>query len=287
MAQVRSGKKLSDRGVIALLVDDRSEQKWHEQSYVFKIYQLGVMRRSAELGFQVETYFLQAPGMGAAKIDSILHARGIRGLILAPPYRGNRILPMHWDRYVCVAGSPAWVRQDFDLVVSDHAYNVRLAFEKLRELGYKRIGMCLGLRFVEESRGIPKWLPGYLEAQHYLSPKNRVPLFTGDDWKGDQVAFERWFSKWKPDALLTLRGCEKEWLDTMGIRIPEDIGLASCVLQPGDLFSGVDENFDRVGANAVELVASKIAHNEYGPSEYPKQILIPGRWVSRATTRKQ
>ena len=87
--------------------------------------------------------------------------------------------------------------------------------------------------------------------------------------------------------MLTLRGCEKEWLDTMGIRIPEDIGLASCVLQPGDLFSGVDENFDRVGANAVELVASKIAHNEYGPSEYPKQILIPGRWVSRATTRKQ
>ena len=286
MAQVRSGKKISDQGVIALLVDDRSEQCWHQQSHVFEIYQQGVARRCAELGFQVENYFLRAPEMGAAKIDSILHARDIRGLILAPPYRGNRVLPMHWNRYACVAGSPAWVRQDFDLVTSDHAYNVRFAFEKLKGLGYERIGMCLGLRYVEVSHGIPKWLPGYLEAQHYLPPKNRVPLFTGDYCQGDQVAFEKWFSKWKPDALLTLRGYEKGWLDKSGIRVPEDMGVACCVLRSEDTHSGVNENFDRVGANAVELVVSKIAHNEYGPSEYPKQILIPGRWVAGSTTRK-
>jgi len=42
-----------------------------------------------------------------------------------------------------------------------------------------------------------------------------------------------------------------------------------------------------VGAIAVEQVAGKIAHNEYGPSEFPRQIMIPGRWVTGATTRKQ
>jgi len=286
MAQVRSGRKISDQGVIALLIDARSEQEWHQKSHVFRIYQQGVMRRCVELGFHLETFFLQEPGMRADKIDSILHARGIRGLILAPRYKGDRVLPMQWEWYACVAGAHAWVRHDFDLVASDHAYNVRLAFEELTRLGYERIGMSLELRFVE-NRGVPKWLPGFLEAQHYLPEKNRVPLFTGNYWNDDQAAFEGWLSKWKPDVVLTMRGFEKGWLDKMGVRVPEDIGLASCVLRSGDLFSGIDENFGHVGAIAVEQVTAKIARNEYGPSEHPKQILIPGRWVEGATTRNQ
>jgi len=286
MAQVRSGRKISDKGVIALLVDKASNQEWPGDG-TYRLYLEGAIRRSGELGFHLECFFLRESGMEPRKTDSILHSRGIQGIIFAPPYRGNRAFPLRWDRYVCLGGSFSWEEQDFDLVAADQAYNIRQGFAKLTGLGYERIGMCMPLAFVEGHRRGTKWMAGYLEAQHFLSPKHRIPLFTGNFWDDDRVIFKKWLSKWKPDVLLSMRGHEKAWLDEMGIRIPEDMGLACYVRKDGDIWSGMDENSGVVGATAVEQLAGKIARNEYGLSEYPKQTLIEGRWVTGAMVRKQ
>ena len=84
MSHIRSGKKLSDKGVVALLVDTRSQRDWHSiESY--KIFHEGVLRRGQELGFRVESFFLREPGMSVSRVERILQTRDIRGLIFAPP----------------------------------------------------------------------------------------------------------------------------------------------------------------------------------------------------------
>lgn len=287
MTQVRLGKKICDQGTIALLVDKRSKNEWF-LAEAFGEYHQDIVRRARELGYQVECFFLQEPGMSAAKIDAVLYARGIQGIIFAPPYHGNRALPIHWERYACLGGARPWASQDFDFVCSDHAFNVRLAFKELRQLGYERIGMDLASAFVTGIRKEMRWVPGYLEAQHDLPAANRIPLFTFEtDWDDAFCwrAFEKWRSKWRPDVILAID--DKEWFEERGIRIPEDIGFATFDLRPGSSASGVNENFGMVGAVALEQVVAKISRNEYGAPAWPKQTLIEGRWVAGTTTRKQ
>ena len=56
MSRIRSGKRLSDKGVIAMLVDATSKQDWHLiESY--RLFHQGVIHRSSELGFEIETFF--------------------------------------------------------------------------------------------------------------------------------------------------------------------------------------------------------------------------------------
>ena len=287
MTQVRLGKKVCDQGTIALLVDKRSEKEWYllEQ---FREYHQAAVQRGREFGFQVECFFLREPGMSAERIDAILYARGIQGIIFAPPYLRNRTLSMQWDRYVCLGGAYPWARQDFDFVSSDHAYNVRLAFEELRRLGYTRIGMTLAVPALTGLQWGTRWLSGYLEAQYFLPVPHQIPMFAIESgWEGACYwrFFKEWYSKWRPDVILALENMD--WRDGAGLRFPEDCGFASFDLQLGSSASGVNENFNFVGAVAVEQVVAKMARNEYGVPACPKQTLIQGRWVAGTTTRKQ
>ena len=298
MSHIRSGKKLNDKGVIALLVDTRSQKDWYGvESY--RVFHQGVIRRGVELGFHVESFFLREPNMSISKMERILHTRGIQGMILAPPYRGNRTLNLRWDRYAAVGVGFGWERQELDRVVYDNLQNFITAFHELQRLGYRRIGTVLGKAFTEGDRCGTKWYTGYLECQDQVPRECRIPVFAGDNLpresripefagahgNSDVHIFRKWLKKWQPDVLLTLTGKEREWLNTMGLRIPEDIGLA-CLSQPtATNYAGVDEKGDEVGAAALELVAAKIARNEYGPPFHPKVTMIEGRWVDGATVQ--
>ena len=284
MAHIRAGKKPKEQGVIALLVDLFREENWHQHES-YRVYYQGVLKRSAELGFQVECFFLSAPGMTAAKVDRILYARGIHGLILAPPYLGNRKLAMQWNRYACVGTGYAWAEQQFDRVAHDHDQNVVLAFQKLSQLGYARIGMSIP-SFFARGRGA-RWVDGFLTCQDHLPKERRIPLFVGSEEEHSYGKFQRWHRRWKPDVLLTLYGHESAWLKELGHDIPRDIGLACVIRPPGSSLAGINDRYEHIGAATVELVASKIAFNQYGIPEHPKLILIEGFWVQGKSLRRQ
>lgn len=283
MAQIRVSRKPSEQGAIALIVDRYEEDEWlrHES---YSVYHQGLVRRAHELGFQIETFFLQTPGLTAKRIDHILYARGIRGLILAPPYFGNRRLGMTWQRYACVGTGYAWEQQQFDRVAHDHDQNVVLAVQNLQRLGYRRIGLVLP-SFFANGRGT-RWLDGFLLCQHRMPAGKRLPVFVGAPEENSLPGFRRWISRWKPDVLLTLYGHEQEWLDTLGLAVPRDIGLACLIRPPGKVLAGIDDRYGAIGAATVELTASKIGFNHYGIPAIPRLILIEGRWVSGRSVRK-
>lgn len=276
MSQIRSTRRPKENGVIALIVDYYTESDWHQHES-YRVYFAGVVRAAEKLGYRIECYFLRAPGMSAKRTDQILQARGIRGLILAPPYFGNRRLAMQWDRYACVGTGYAWEQQQFDRVAHDHDQNVVLAHQKLTAMGYARIGLVLP-SFFAEGRGT-RWLDGFLLCQHSLSPRRRIPLFVGSPPQGSFAKFKKWHRKWRPDALLTLYGHEAKWLRSLDLEIPRDIGLACLIRSPNSGFAGIDDRYAEIGAAAVELTASKISFNQYGIPQYPRLLLIDGQWV--------
>ena len=286
MSRIRSGRKASDQGTLGVVVNAREESDWLQTSGFHAFYQ-GLSNRAIELGFQVDCFYLGAPGMNTRRINHILKSRGIKGLIFAPPYREIEEMSFDWDFFATIACGHGLGPNALDRVTNHHSQNVLRAFQQISDHGYQRIGLSL----LSEAAlgGRLKWVAGFLEWQNRLPVRQRIPLFTSasECEKKHFPEFQRWHKKWRPDALLTLTGGEQIWLAAMGVTIPDDIGLASLVIQPGTTHSGINENNEAIGATAVDQVANKIANNQYGPPRHPKLILIEGEWQNGTTLIRQ
>lgn len=277
MAHVQSGRKLREEGTIALVIDVFEQKEWFRHPS-YSVYHAGVLQRAKELGFKVDYFFLREAGVTATSVDRILHSRGIRGLVLAPPYLGNGRLVMNWQRYACIGTGYGWEQQQLDRVAHDHTQNVITAFQHLTKLGSSRIGLCLP-QFYAAGRGT-RWIDGYLVCQQCVRKSARIPVFIASGKDDPLPEFRKWINRWRPDTLLTLYGNESAWLQRLGLNYPGDIGVACLIRPPGSSWTGINDRYDQVGAATVELLAAKIALNQTGIPPFPKITLIEGQWVA-------
>jgi LacI family transcriptional regulator len=287
MAYVRSGRPLQEKGCIALLVDAASEKDWlgHIGGYAYALQYRGVAQRAGQLGFTTECFFLRPQAENSARIDRILRSRGITGLVLMPSRNRSEKRPvdlaLSWENYAVATIAYSWAGIAVDSVAAHHRHNVDTAFARLAEKGYRRIGMCLP---PEAYEGVDySWRERHLLWQQRLSPRQRVPLFVGKPGLTPLAKFKAWLQRWKPDAVIGLVGHEKEWLDQLGLSQPAEIGLACLNRPPDSPLAGVEENLDTVGAAAMDAVANRILHNEYGLPEHPRLVLIEGSWKDGET----
>jgi LacI family transcriptional regulator len=293
MSHIRSGKKLADRDTVALIVEARSLKEWTTVPS-YGIFYDGICQKAFELGLQIETFFLKRPGMSTTKLDRILYTRGLHGIIVAPPYSSNRSLNLTWSRYAAVAIGFGREEQDLPRVVFDQLNNYVTAFGKLREMGYKRIGTVLTEWIINGNTQMCRWYMGYMDCQRRIPESERVPVFTSmggraspEEEANCAARFKEWMETWNPDAVLTMTSHEKQWLDAMQLRIPQDIGLAYLSNHGKENYSGIDEKSAEIGASALELVAAKIFHNEFGLPANPTTMMVHGCWVDGPTVRKQ
>lgn len=282
MTHIRSGRPLRDQGCIALLFNrDALETDHITSNQSFHRQLIGATRRAQELGFHTENFFLHAPGMSARRINRILNTRGIRGMALMPAGQNADTTGIDWRHYACATIAYSWAQPETHRVSTDHRHHVDIAYQMLIDRGCRRIGFCLAPEAVEGVNGA--WTDRFLRWQHRLAYKTPIPLFVGKPGQTPISDFKRWFTKFKPDALVTLIGHEQEWLEKMHVRFPEDLALV-CLNRPlNSRFSGMEENHELVGATTVELVINQILHNEYGLPASSRLVLIKGTWVEGET----
>jgi len=284
MTHIRSGRPLRERGTIALIFSyPEFPPDYMNPSETFRRQYEGVVPRANQLGFHTENFFLRAPGMNSRRINRILRARGIKGLILMPPGRGAKVDNFNWDHFACATIAYSWVSPETHRVATQHRHQVDMAYQVLLERGHRRIGFCLPAEAVEGVNGA--WTDRFLLWQRRLAYKKPIPLFVGKPGVTPLAEFKRWFSAAKPDALITLVGHEHEWLEKMGLRAPDDLSLVCLNRPPGSRFSGMEENHEVIGAATVELVINQLIHNEFGLPAHPRLILIKGTWVEGETVR--
>lgn len=284
MTHIRSGRTLRDQGCIALFFNRASmESDYSSTSQTFHRQLAGAMRRAEELGFYTENFFLKAPGMNARRINRILQTRGIRGVILMPAGHHADVGGIEWSHYASATIAYSWTQIETHRVATDHRHHVDIAYQTLIERGHKRIAFCLAPEAVNGVNGA--WTDRFLLWNRRLALKRPLPLFVGKPGLTPFAEFKRWFTRAKPDALITLIGHEHEWLDQMGLNAPEDLSLV-CLNRPvGSRFSGMEENHEVIGAATAELAINQILHNEYGLPSHPRLILIKGNWAEGSTIR--
>ncbi len=242
----------------------------------FDAYWAGASKAAEKFGYRLEEFVCNEE-ISVRRVEKILRARNVNGILIPPHPLATDWVGFHWENYAAVRLGRSLVNPPLYLVASDQLANTLLAFEKIREKGYRRIGFLSGR--ASHRGGLFK--AGFLMAQCDAGEELPAldPLYLREaDVAQDQENFEHWIRREKPDAILTDVAAARKMLAKAGQRVPEDIGLAALSILDGNADAGIYQNPEEVGRVGILLAISLINDGAQGIPPIFRQILIAGEW---------
>ncbi len=243
----------------------------------------GAQRRAEVLGYTLTHCWLGPHGLSLKRLNSILVARGVQGVIVMPFSEAQDFSALNWDGLAAAMMDYCLTAPALTTILPDHHLSLLRALEHLRGLGYRRPGLVV--EHARDERLHHRWSAAYGSFSWRLEPEEIVPVLL--QRRISRTLFLNWFQQHRPDVIVGhIQDEAKAWLEELGLRIPQDAGFlhlnwtertgpcASLDLQPAVL-----------GAAALEAVVAQLQRNERGIPENPKAILITARWVDGATLR--
>jgi len=240
----------------------------------------GARSRAEAMGYGFEQLFLKEDVKSREELASWLEEKHVRGVILGAIEAPFDEALLDWSRFAVVKIDSRFIRPRATVVANDQQYAVRLAFREMRSLGYRRIGVAVGLVDHESTHGL--YAGGYMLEQHLDSDSEYVPVLyleKNSSVEGHAAQLSEWIAANEVDAVLCTWSNTPELLAIRGIEVPADVAYANlCLNEPNALRAGVLQNHYRVGQKAAETLARFIKSLESGLSEEPPLIYIPGSW---------
>jgi LacI family transcriptional regulator len=276
MANRRRRGGAGEVDVIALVTNYGGRESWRSKDVCRWEFE-GIVARATALGFRVEIFPFGEYRSDPARLASTLRARGIRGVLLGFSREENEHLPFHTAGFA-VAGLSAYFRSSpVDRANFHGFYNVQLALDQMRRLGYRRPGLVVPELNNQISNNL--WSGAFLDWQLRLPKRDRCePFIPADaDCAGE---FYAWLSINQPDSLLVYKVPVRRFLEKRGLAVPGDVGVAYLYRTSDEMgaAAGIDGNLSAVGAAALDLVVEKLNANLTGTSFCPKEVLIKGVW---------
>jgi LacI family transcriptional regulator len=281
MTQLRNVRRVPRPTTLAFVTAYPTVDGWRSPGPFVDFFD-GAKARAEALGYTLEEWWARKPGLTDQRFNQILFNRNIHGLLVAPLPAGGSTLSIDWPKFAVATIAFSLASPLIHRASNDQYHSILMAIEHLRARGYRRIG--LAITDEQDIRVQRKWSAGYLVYQHNLKPAERVPhlLVNGPFAR----AFSEWFSSQKPDAVLTQEAHCPQYLRELGVRVPEDVGVAQLALTEGDTgFAGINQNGQLVGASAIDLVDAQLRRNERGIPAAAKTLLIQGRWIEGPTVK--
>jgi DNA-binding LacI/PurR family transcriptional regulator len=283
LSAYRQAKKpIAIRSTIAWLnqwPDPRQLRRFQE----FDAYWRGAQDYAHRLGYRLEE-FIVGGDMTPARLQQILLARNVRGILIPPHAAGLKLDGFDWNQFSVVRLGISVAEPRVHIVTSDQMNCAATAFGRMWARGYRRIGYVTSHRFDRNTGG--NFRAGYLSAQDVHVPLRRhlSPLMISEDSTLTDVrALRRWLRSTKVDAILGGLGNLSTVLASAHCQVPQDIGVAALSRLDGKFDAGVDQNSVEVGRVALATLAGLVHQNERGIPEYCRRVLVEGRWVDGAS----
>jgi DNA-binding LacI/PurR family transcriptional regulator len=244
----------------------------------------GAKEQAAQLGYGLDPIWRREPGMTGAKLNGILRARGIRGVIITPLADAMGHITMDFSRLAAATVGYPLAKPHIHHCSGWHLQFMSLALRRILRQGYSRIGYAI---FPDADRFASfSYSSRFLLYHSAIPAKQRIPLLVHPQSNStpSMQQFKSWFEKHQPEVLLCTGPLVEEWMAELGIKAPRDVGYANLTLIRKDgPVSGIFERTRKVGACAVDLVVEQIRQNNLGVPEIPKSIHIEGEWVQGKT----
>lgn len=286
MMQVVRGKKQQRvRAVIAVIREDVPQDGLLSPTYQYVPVE-HIRRRAQGHGYAVEEFFLGRDGLTPKRLQKILHARGIEGVIVSPQSLQLPCSKLDYSPFAAVTFGNAMSSPALHMCAGNMTLGIHMAAEQLAARGYKRIGVAVTRWIVNRSQF--GYSGGLFHWQHGLAPEDRVPLllFPSNDISKGFEAFAKWMGEHQPDALITFDTHVPGWLRRLGRRFPEDIGFVVHDWTPKmKEFAGIYQRREHLAAAAVDLIVTQLSQHEHGVPEVQRQIMIPPQWVDGGSVR--
>jgi DNA-binding LacI/PurR family transcriptional regulator len=240
--------------------------------------------RAQHHGYRLEEFWLDDLKLDSNRLNEVLYARGIPGILLAPSPASAVNVEVEWDRFSAVEIGTSRSGERPHRVAANHFEAVRDACRRLSSRGYERPGLVLKASQDALTDGL--WNAGFLfEQQRWRARKRIAPLVVSDPY-WCRTTFLKWFESRRPDVVL---GCGEEirgWLESAGARLPEDVGFAQLDIRDvGGGHAGVDANAPALGSAAVDFLVDLLRRNERGLPPSPRSVLLETAWIEGATVR--
>jgi LacI family transcriptional regulator len=289
MAELRQNRSPRFQATLAI-INGNEDRKALSRHPTIPAYVDGCRRRATQLGYSLDEFWLHEPDMPVARWQSIFRTRNIRGMVIVGLMQRNR-LPSHlaelWDEFPAIVTGVRTRDPALSFACSDHHALALAAFEKAMSLGYRRPALVLDGVIDALIEG--RFTAGFLTGQSRLLPQRQRtrPFHEVAAARKDITLFSRWLEQTKPDVIFTLYHEVHRWLNDLGRRVPDDIGLIQYEWRPvHGGWAGMDQCNDLVGEAALDMLISMIHHNERGVPEHPRATLIGSHWVDGTTIRR-
>ena len=284
MANRRRRGGAGEVDVIALVTNYGGREDWRSKDVCRWEFE-GIQRRANELGFRVEVFPFGEYRHDPMRLEATLRARGIRGVLLGFSREESAPVSFPTDGFA-VAGLSAYFRfTGVDRANFHGFFNVQLALDRIAELGYRRPALIVPE--INNRISNNHWSGAFLDWQRRLPKRDRCDPFIPEG-AVDEAEFNTWLERNKPDALLVYKVSVRVFLARLGMRVPDDLGLAYLYRTSDEMggAAGIDGNLSAVGAAALDLVVEKLNANSTGKSVHPKEVLIKGTWHDGFTLRR-
>ncbi len=276
-------RQRSFQGNIAWVTNYPEEKGWARHE-IFRLHFKGARRRADELGYRLEEFWLGDPSMRSTRAAQILQTRNIRGLLLcAQPTAGVK-LDFDWSRFSCVTFGYTLAYPALHTVAGHTFHAMVKVIERVRSLGYKRLGFAISSAGDERIFNI--WSGAFLTQQQHWPRSERVRMYSPNQL--NEKGFLAWVQKYKPDVILAQEQGLIGVLEKAGFLVPQDIGFAtpSLITDPRKP-SGIDENPQQMGAAAVNMLVGMLQRNEMDIPENAYCLLVKGTWCPGSTLRNK
>lgn len=279
MAQVRAGRPEAAAGTVIWMLDYLPYENRVEVCASNSRFMRGARARAESLGLKLEMFRPQDHGFDDAALKRVMRARGISGAIVAPMRRAHSTLDLDFEGVAAVAIAHSLERPVLHRVSHDHYKAIWAAMDRLRELGLKRVGLAVGAPLAERLGW--RWHAAYAEyCRAHTDMVKAPPLesvwFLNHDAMRDGAL--AWAKRHRFDVVMSV----DSWINDALKSDRKTRGVRYCELDwyPGKTngaYLRIDQNFEQLGAAAVEEVVAQWGRQEYGVPKEPKTILLSGK----------
>ena len=280
MSMIRGRKTRRVCSALAVIRYDDPDGALRDPAYQYVSFD-DIRRRAQQQGYDAEPFHLGNSGLKSRRIESILKARGIEGIIVMPQSSTGKGPEIDYSRYAAATFGYGLIAPALHRVSTNMMQGVLLATTNLAARGYRRIGLAV-TQWVD-MRADHSYAGAMLYYYQTIPAKDRLPLllFPNNNLESGRDIFCRWVKAHRPDVIISFHRYVLDWLTRhLKLRVPEDIGLV--VHDWTDSMKGLAGIYHRrneVAAAAVDVVSRQLLQNERGIPKVPRQILIPAGWM--------
>ncbi len=230
-------------------------------------------------GHSLEIFVVGQGHLAPARLNTILTARGVTGVLLSTFDIDIEQLDLDWQNFCAVKIECLHLKPHLDSVSNDQLQVARLAMQRLRAMGYNRIGLATARE--DQMRLAESFGMGVLLEQAHLPESECVPpLYFGlNQVPRLREIVAQWVHEHRVDVIISNWNELFDIFASANIKLPDNVAFCSLDVQPNmPHATGVVQNHQLVGQRAMEQLAIMTDSYQRGVPEAQTITFIPGYW---------